>query len=628
MSDSGEQMLSRALDYARLGIRVLPVQGIREDGTCTCGRKNCHSPGKHPRTRNGLNDATTDEKQIRKWKWSRSNIGGVGIEHVCLDVDPRDGGDHSLADLEQEHGKVPRGAEVKTGRYGRKRGRHRWLSTNGRTVTSSSPLPGIQIKCTNGLAILPPSRHVSGVTYEWVSKPKFDPAPDWLLDLAANGTGERRVSDWKPSGQKPSGEVLGLLEEGDWPMGEQRMYACRVIRALLDWGSLSHEEIVSQVFDALERSDQDPANPWRREDLEKLVADLASSAPPAKQASDPEAASGRTGSPEDVLAGSRVDLVALIRDGIPEREYVPGCDPWLLVGKRYLIPAPAGTGKSLLGLVVAVTVVEAGGSVAILDLENGPEEYARRLNDVLQASDPDGRLAKACTGRLRYYAWPALSMKWHADEWGAAHEGVDLVIIDSSRLVLSAAGLDEDKSGDYAEFVNALLIPLAKAQTSTLTLDNTGHTEKNRARGSSAKSDLNEVVYVAKVSSGAEFDRDQAGELRLERARTRFAGVPHELRVPLGGGQYGPVSVVDQEAEKERRQEARAEETRHAVMIAVQKNPGISKSDLRRAVKGDSQEVWKAIGSLEKKGRIRIEEGPRGAKRHYPVPKKGRRAKR
>ena len=53
------------------------------------------------------------------------------------------------------------------------------------------------------------------------------------------------------------------------------------------------------------------------------------------------------------LAAARVDLVEIIRNGIPERQFVPGCEPWLISAKRYLLPAPAGTGKSLAAAVIA-----------------------------------------------------------------------------------------------------------------------------------------------------------------------------------------------------------------------------------------------------------------------------------
>ena len=256
-----------------------------------------------------------------------------------------------------------------------------------------------------------------------------------------------------------------------------------------------------------------------------------------------EAPEAPTADPTSALASAQVDLIDRIRVGIPEREMVPGGAPWLLKGKRYLLPAPAGTGKSLLAVIAAAEVVEAGGTVAILDVENGADEYARRLEDVLQErGGVGGTLAEACCERLRYYGWPQLRMTWGAEEWAAAFSNVDLVIFDSSRLLLSAAGLAEDSNDDYSTFVNALLVPLARAGVTTIVLDNTGH-EGERARGASAKSDLNEVVYV--VETGEPFDREQTGHLRLVRKRTRFAELPPELRVLVGGGAYGPVEEVE-----------------------------------------------------------------------------------
>jgi Rad3-related DNA helicase len=103
---------------------------------------------------------------------------------------------------------------------------------------------------------------------------------------------------------------------------------------------------------------------------------------------------------------ARVDLVERIHEGIPEHAYVPGCGPWLLRGKRYLLYAPSGVGKSLAASVVAVEVVRRGGMVAIIDVENGADEYARRLAAIL---GDDRDLAEACAERLRYFEYPTLA---------------------------------------------------------------------------------------------------------------------------------------------------------------------------------------------------------------------------
>jgi hypothetical protein len=73
-------LLESALVYAARGWPVVPVHTI-VDGRCSCSDPECGnrgpdgkmkgSPGKHPRTPHGLEDATTDPDVIRRlWaKW-------------------------------------------------------------------------------------------------------------------------------------------------------------------------------------------------------------------------------------------------------------------------------------------------------------------------------------------------------------------------------------------------------------------------------------------------------------------------------------------------------------------------------------------------------------------------------
>jgi len=60
---------------------------------CSCRRPDCSSPAKHPRTRKGFRDATTDPETIARWwrQWPTANValctgGDSGL--VVLDVDP------------------------------------------------------------------------------------------------------------------------------------------------------------------------------------------------------------------------------------------------------------------------------------------------------------------------------------------------------------------------------------------------------------------------------------------------------------------------------------------------------------------------------------------------------------
>jgi hypothetical protein len=58
--------LTEALSYAKRGWLVVPLHNPKQ-GVCSCRKRNCSSPGKHPRTEHGLNDASADAGRIKRW---------------------------------------------------------------------------------------------------------------------------------------------------------------------------------------------------------------------------------------------------------------------------------------------------------------------------------------------------------------------------------------------------------------------------------------------------------------------------------------------------------------------------------------------------------------------------------
>jgi Bifunctional DNA primase/polymerase, N-terminal len=115
---------SRALKYADLGLYVVPLHTI-VNGHCSCGSGvDCPRPGKHPRTRHGVNDATTDRDQINAWwaEWPDANVGiapGRDRNLLVLDIDPRHGGNKRLKRLTRKLGALPDTVIAKTGGGGR-----------------------------------------------------------------------------------------------------------------------------------------------------------------------------------------------------------------------------------------------------------------------------------------------------------------------------------------------------------------------------------------------------------------------------------------------------------------------------------------------------------------------------
>lgn len=184
-----QRKLQSALTYAgKYGWRVFPVyEAVGEDCSCSPSsptRRNrpegkegtCGSPGKHPRTKNGWKDATTDEGTIRAW-WGKApdaniavDCGGSGL--LVLDIDPRNGGDATLKQLVAELGALPDGPRAKTGGGG-------WhyffqlprLDFDVKIVAALGS--GVDVKAGGGYVLLAPSNHVRG-EYGWLvdNRPK------------------------------------------------------------------------------------------------------------------------------------------------------------------------------------------------------------------------------------------------------------------------------------------------------------------------------------------------------------------------------------------------------------------------------------------------------------------------
>ncbi|MEV6299599.1 bifunctional DNA primase/polymerase [Actinoplanes sp. NPDC051861] len=162
--------LTAALAFARHGIPVLPVHTPDQGGVCSCERgARCERPGKHPRLRHGLTEASTDPRQITHWwlRWPRANVGlRTGVMMDVADIDSAEGW-HGLLHL--LGGELPRGPQVRTGGGGR----HLWFHPTG-FGNRVRLLPGLDWRGAGGYVLAPPSRHASGADYVWLRRPAGD----------------------------------------------------------------------------------------------------------------------------------------------------------------------------------------------------------------------------------------------------------------------------------------------------------------------------------------------------------------------------------------------------------------------------------------------------------------------
>jgi Bifunctional DNA primase/polymerase, N-terminal/AAA domain/Primase C terminal 1 (PriCT-1) len=167
-----------ALEYAGRGWVVFPLHSPTARG-CSCGRAECESPGKHPRTAHGLKDASRDSATIREWwrRWPDANIGiATGPESgiLVLDVDGKQG-EESLIQLKRSGCQLPDTFTVKTGGGGQ-HAYYRWPGGVDVRNSQSKIALGLDIRGQGGYVVAPPSLHASGARYE-INESAILPAP-------------------------------------------------------------------------------------------------------------------------------------------------------------------------------------------------------------------------------------------------------------------------------------------------------------------------------------------------------------------------------------------------------------------------------------------------------------------
>lgn len=188
-----DKMIDAAKLYAAQGWRVVLNHGIDELGKCSCGRPDCGTPGKHPRYANWAEKATSDEDTIDAWRdqYQHGNIGlllGPGSGIIDIETDSEEGA--ALArELLGEDGITPT--------YRSSRGKHRLFRFSGELPQIQKFVhAGLEIRIGGGnsstQSIAPPSKHHSGIEYQWenglsLMEADLAPVPTKILELIAQG---------------------------------------------------------------------------------------------------------------------------------------------------------------------------------------------------------------------------------------------------------------------------------------------------------------------------------------------------------------------------------------------------------------------------------------------------------
>jgi hypothetical protein len=212
---TSDELLQAALEYARSGWAVFPCHSTI-NGRCDCTKgPDCTDAGKHPWTKNGLSDASTDELQIRRW-WKARPLANIGLPiregYVAVDVD----GEHGYAGLKERGWSLGTTSVQSSGR-----GAHYFYRTRDRIAPRSKLIDdsvkgahdGVDLRGPGSYVIAAPSLHPSGRVYTWsVPLTQVEVAPAWLEEVGkqSGGTqvGERSPVDFEavlrglPEGQR------------------------------------------------------------------------------------------------------------------------------------------------------------------------------------------------------------------------------------------------------------------------------------------------------------------------------------------------------------------------------------------------------------------------------------------
>ena len=191
-----------AASYCRLGWHLVPLYGVVEPEVCTCIKgSDCGTPGKHPSGGTAWHlSATNDEEEVLSW-FDRGRPVNVGLllgpKSGIIDVE-LDGPDSEKAWNELDLG------EIWTPTYRAGRGPHRLFRwREDLPAVAVRKCLGIEVRIGNdgraAQSVIPPSRHHTGVTYQWVPGMSPDdvevqPLPERILALLWNddGTGQTR----------------------------------------------------------------------------------------------------------------------------------------------------------------------------------------------------------------------------------------------------------------------------------------------------------------------------------------------------------------------------------------------------------------------------------------------------
>lgn len=256
---------------------------------------------KAPLTKNGVKDASTDQKQLGRW-WSQHGedaglaaATGKRSGFDALDIDPKNGGDRSILAMEHRYGHAPETTVQTTPSGGEHRlfkfresneliNRHGGNAAPGSRVDfqdTTRPAPGLDCRTSGGYILVPPSPG-----YEWKqtagSKDNLPDWPDWLKERFKKRENQQHNLDFDLSKLSPeereqaSRQAKAILRYASRDIATARVgqqettlndSGLRIARVASS-GLITRDEAMNAIIQAGQQMQSDPsARPWTDRDI-------------------------------------------------------------------------------------------------------------------------------------------------------------------------------------------------------------------------------------------------------------------------------------------------------------------------------------------------------------------------
>ena len=558
LNTAPNDLLASALHLADLGIGVIPLWW--PDGAiCACPKgAECPSPAKHPLTFNGLKDATSDANVIKGWwaKYPQANIGLVtGGEIDVIDVD---GAIPAYQALIEDMGAPEHVATVLTGRGDG--GLHIYCTPGGnKTIPSGKHgLPNkIEVKGAGGYVVAPPSRHITGGTYTYLTEITGTihgkkPLTQWLAEL---DTQPAPVVPIRPTMPMPTAStdnvtkyrdaviasacnaVLDAGEGGRW-MGLATEAVPKIARGIA--GGLIPRDVGTYALEGAARQAGLEASEVARipEMIDLMLAQGikqpitppqdTNAATDAWLAQLPKDDAGEL--PADYVEAITqrttwwpIDLDPVLAGKVTEHapEFLTFTDgqPLFYAGKVNGIIGESESGKTWIALQAVTQALALGQRVLYMDFEDAAPGIVSRLKSLgvtdftnLAYMSPDegfGTKAKLDLAETLHTLTP------------------DLAVLDGFNAAMNVLGLDINSNNDATTFAQLLLKPVAATGVCLIYVDHVPKSKDARGKGgigAQAKRAMTTGCTVA-VHVLEPFGRGNTGRLALSVDKDRAGHV-------------------------------------------------------------------------------------------------------